>query len=141
MKSSVGEYVPDDPVSVAEYIIKNDSDNLVGHSTLAMYSFTNKSPSESIKAIEDALNVMPTEDWLLSRYSWSLFCDEQLDNARAVLDRTSQWYPERIGVLIFEVKQAHALGDYKTALIKAKKLLEQGYINANDAYVLSHVFF
>jgi len=141
IKSSMGEYVPNDPVSVAKYIIKDDPDNLVGHSTLAMYSFTNMSPSESIKAIENALSVMPTEDWLLSRYSWSLLCDEQLDKARATLDTTSKWYPDRNGVLVFAVKQAHALGDYKTALIKSKKLLGQGYINANDAYALSHVFF
>jgi len=140
-KAELGEYIEDDPVSVAKYILKKDPDNQLAMITLAWSSEFEKEQAETIKAYEDLIRLLPTEPWVMSDYSQALFCNDEINKARMSLDRASRWHSGHRDVLLAEIKKAQALGDYKNALTKSKELLNQGYINDPEAVTLSAVFF
>jgi len=139
-KTSLGEYNPTDPTSVIKYILKNDPDNRHGHRELAYISFNTASPPKAAKDFEKIIRLFPTDAKILTQYSSVLFCNTERKKARSVLDRTKHWHPDHRRVLVAEIKQAKVLGDYQTALIDIRKLLDKGYINAPDADAVSELF-
>jgi len=140
-KASMGEYVRNDPVSVAKYVLKKDPDNQLGHKTLAIRSRDLGDQAAMIKAHEDVLRLMPTDADMLSRYSTALYCDDQIDKAGAVIDRASHWHPNHRMILTKQMLQARAKGEYDVALRNGKRLLDQGIITHLESYSLSSLFF
>ena len=140
-KTELGEYIEDDPVSVAKYILKKDPDNQLAMITLAWTSEFEREQAETIKAYEDLIRLLPTEPWVMSDYSQALFCNDEIIKARMSLDRASRWHSGHRDVLHAEIKKAQLLGNYATALTKSKILLDQGYINDPEAVTLSALFF
>jgi len=137
-KASMQEYVPNDPVSVSKYVLKKDPDNQLGHLTLAVNS---RPLSESIKAYEDVLSLMPTDASMLAGYSLALYCDGQIGRARAVIDRASKWHPDHRDILTRQIFHARASGEYDVALRNMKRLLDKGYITYKESNALSPLFF
>ena len=140
-KTSMGEFVPNDPVSVARYILEKDPDNQLGHLTLAVNSSFVTDLAATIKAYEDVLRLMPTDATMLSGYSSALYCNAEIDKAREVLDRASHWHPGHRDVLTKQMLQARARGEYDVALRNSKSLLDKGYITYKESYGLSSLFF
>ena len=139
-KTALGEYVPNDPVSVAQYVLKKDPDNWMAYTTLADMARNRNDLSIAIKAREDILRLQPTHAFNLSEYSSLLYCNNEIDKARAVLDRASQWHPAHRNVLKYQISQARARGEYDIALQNTKRLLDQGIINFREGYTLSYLF-
>jgi len=142
-KAELGEYIEDDPVSVAKYILKTSEFEREQAETIKAYEDLIRllPKAETIKAYEDLIRLLPTEPWVMSDYSQALFCNDEINKARMSLDRASRWHSGHRDVLLAEIKKAQALGDYKDALTKSKELLNQGYINDPEAVTLSAVFF
>ena len=138
---SLRAYDPRNKVSVAEYILKTDPDNFEAHLILSRYSNGYRSKAETIEALERTLRLMPTNPTVLSKYSSALFCNEELDKARAVLNKASQWHPDHRDILVAEIKYRRSIGDYGTALVKTRQLLQQGYVTTNEVISLSALFF
>jgi len=139
-KASMGEYVPNDPVSVAKYVLKKDPDNWMAYTTLADAARNLNDLSPAIKAREDTLRLQPTNAFSLTEYSSLLYCNNEIDKARAVLDRASQWHPGHRNVLKYQISQARARGEYDIALQNTKRLLDQGIITHRESYTLSYLF-
>lgn len=140
VKADMGEYVKNDPVSVAQYVLKKDPDNLMAHTTLADMARNEDDLSIAIKARENALRLQPTHAFSLSEYSSLLYCNNEIDKARTVLDRASQWNPGHRNVLKYQIAQARARGEYDIALQNTKRLLDQGLITHRESYTLSYLF-
>lgn len=140
-QSSGGDYNPNDPASVASYIVKKDPDNGFAVQVLAWSSEAQGDQGETVKAYEKLMRLLPTHAAPTTYYSDALFCNKEFSKARAVLDRAAKWHPDHRDILYAEVKRAQALGDYELALGKIKRLLDQGYINDEEAGVFSAVFF
>jgi len=140
-KTELGEYIEDDPISVAKYILKKDPDNQLAMITLAWSSEFAREQAETIKAYEDLIRLLPTEPWVMSDYSQALFCNDEITKASMSLDRASRWHSGHRDILLAEIKKAQLLGNYATALTKSKILLDQGYINDPEAVTLSALFF
>jgi len=139
-KAALGEYVANDPGSVAQYVLKKDPDNWLAYTTLADEARNLNDLSIAIKARENALSLQPTHAFSLSEYSSLLYCNNEIDKARAVLDRASQWHPNHRNVLKYQISQARARGEYDIALQNTKRLLEQGLITHRESYTLSYLF-
>jgi len=139
-KAALGEYVANDPGSVAQYVLKKDPDNWLAYTTLADDARNLNDLSIAIKARENALSLQPTHAFSLSEYSSLLYCNNEIDKARAVLDRASQWHPNHRNVLKYQISQARARGEYDIALQNTKRLLEQGLITHRESYTLSYLF-
>ena len=129
---SLGNYDPRNRVSVAEYILKNDPDNLEAHLILSRFSYGYRSRAKTVEAVESALRFVPTDAKVLSEYYSTLFCNQQIDKARSVLDRASLWHPDHRYVIVAEIEYNRAIGDYETALVNTRKLLKQGIVNTNE---------
>ena len=131
-KSSLGELVETDLMSVIDYILKKDPDNFLAMSMMADTSLFEKDQAETVRLYEKALRVSPTDPFTLPDYSWALFCNQDFREAREVLNRASKWHPNHRTALLAQLKQAHALGNYGEALSTVKRLLEQGVINHSE---------
>jgi len=132
-KSSLGELVETDLISVIDYILKKDPDNFLAMSMRADMSFFETDQAETVRLYEQALRVSPTDPFTLPEYSWALFCNQDFRGAREALNRASKWHPNHRTALLAELRQAHALGQYEAALNTAKRLLEQGVINFSES--------
>jgi len=139
-KASMGEYIENDPVSVAQYVLKKDPDNWMAYTTLADEARTLDDLSTAIKAREDILRLQPSNAFNLTEYSAHLYCNNEIDKARAVLDRASHWHPDHRNVLKNQISQARARGEYDIALQNSKRLLDQGLITHRESYTLSYLF-
>lgn len=140
LEPSEGEYDANDPVSVANYILKKDPDHLFATQTLAWYSEFQLDQAETVKAYENLMNLLPTEATPSVYYSEALFCNKEFSKAQSVLDRVAKWHPGHREILIAEVKRDQALGKYEAALGKIKRLISQGYISDTEAGIFSDVF-
>lgn len=138
---SIRPYDPRNKVSVAEYILKSDPDNLEAHLILSRFSGKYRSRAKTVETNENALRLMPTNASVLSQYSDALFCNQQIDKARSVLDRASQWHPDHRDILYSEIKYNRRIGNYSLALMKIKQLLNRGYVDRNEANAFSLLFF
>ena len=131
-KSSLGELVETDPMSVIDYILKKDPDNFLAKLMMADMSVFETDQAETVKLYENALRLSPTHPWALPDYSWALFCNENFREANEVLNRTIKWHPNHRTGLLAQLLQAQALGEYQEALSIAKRLLEQGVISHSE---------
>lgn len=138
---TLGPYDPRNRISVAEHILKSDPDNLEAHLILSRYTDVYRSRAETVEAVENALRLVPTDPKVLSEYYSALFCNQQIDQARAVLDRATQWHANHRDVLLAEIKHSRSVGEYETALVKTRQLLKQGYVTTNEVFRFSLLFF
>jgi len=113
-QSSGGEYNPNDPASVANFIVQKDPDNGFAVQVLAWHSEAQGDQGKTVKAYENLMRLLPTHAAPTTYYSEALFCNKEIRKARLVLDRAAK---------------------------KIKQLLDQGYINDEEADVFSDVFF
>jgi len=140
LEPSEGEYDANDPVSVANYILKKDPDHLFATQVLAWFSEFQLDQAETVKAYENLMKLLPTEATPTVYYSEALFCNKEFSKARSVLDRAAKWHPDHREIVIAEVKRDQALGEYGAALGKIRRILDQGYISDAEAGVFSDVF-
>jgi len=138
---SLENYDPRNRVSVAEYILKNDPDNLEAHLILSRFSYGYRSRAKTVEAVENALRFVPTDAKVLSEYFSALFCNQQIDKARSVLDRASLWHPDHRYIIVAEIEYNRAIGDYETALVNTRKLLKQGIVNTNEVEAPLQLFY
>lgn len=140
-RDSMGEYIEDDPLSVINYVLKKDPDNQNASQTLAYLSSREADQAETVKAFEKLIRLNPTDAWSVPNYSLALFCNRDFGKARLVLDRARQWHPDGRFLVLVEITQAQAIGDYETALLKVKNLLEGDFIYHDETKSVSSLFF
>jgi len=141
IKTSVGEFDPNDPVSVSHYILKKDPDHVLASKALAYMSGFKNDQIETVKAYEDLLRLVPTYNWALGEYTKALFCNNEIDKAHTILERLKEWHPDHRFSLATQIKMSHALGDYETAIITLNKLLEDGLLSHDETKLVRSLFF
>jgi len=77
-KESLGEFDESDPLSVMNYILKKDPDNLQATQMIADMSAFVKPQPETVKSYENVLRLAPTDPWSLMEYSRALFCNGEI---------------------------------------------------------------
>jgi len=107
-KETLGEYDETDPQSVMKYILKKDPDNLQALSMVADMSAFVKEQSDTVKAYENLIRLAPTHPWYLMEYSRAIFCNGELDRARAIIDRTGKWHPNNRFALLAQLREFNA---------------------------------
>jgi len=140
-KEALGEYDDTDPQSVMKYILKNDPNNLQALTMVADMSAFVKEQSETVKAYEKVLRLAPTHPWYLMEYSRALFCNGELNRARAMIRRTSKWHPNNRYAMLAQLREFHALGQYEEALITLKRIMEQGILAHEDTVSARHLLY
>ena len=141
IKTSVGEFDPNDPVSVSRYILKKDPDHVLAAKALAYMSGFNNNQVETVKAYENLLRLVPTYNWALGEYSEALLCNNEIDKAQTILQRLKEWHPDHRFSLTTQIKMSHALGDYETAIIALNHLLEDGLLDHDETKLVRSLFF
>ena len=141
IKTSVGEFDPNDPVSVSRYILKKDPDHVLAAKALAYMSGFKNDQVETVKAYENLLRLVPTYNWALGEYSEALLCNNEIDKAQTILQRLKEWHPDHRFSLTTQIKMSHALGDYETAIIALNHLLEDGLLDHDETKLVRSLFF
>ena len=141
IKTSVGEFDPNDPVSVSRYILKKDPDHVLAAKALAYMSGFKNDQVETVKAYENLLRLVPTYNWALREYSEALLCNNEIDKAQTILQRLKEWHPDHRFSLTTQIKMSHALGDYETAIIALNHLLEDGLLDHDETKLVRSLFF
>ena len=140
-KETLGEYDETDPQSVMKYILKKDPDNLQALSMVADMSAFVKEQSDTVKAYENLIRLAPTHPWYLMEYSRAIFCNGELDRARAIIDRTGKWHPNNRFALLAQLREFNALGQYEDALITLKRIMDQGILAHEDTISARNLFY
>jgi len=141
MKTSVGEFDPNDPVSVSSYILKKDPDHVLAAKALAYMSGFNNDQIETVKAYENLLRLVPTYNWALGAYTEALFCNNEIYKAQTILQRLKEWHPDHRFSMTAQIRVSHALGDYETAIIALNHLLEDGLLSHDETKLVRSLFF
>ncbi len=140
-KPAVGEPINADPVSIMKYVLEKDPDNLLAMSGLAFFKQFLEDPAETVQAYEKALQLSPTDAWVLPNYSRALFCNQEYEMASKVIERTAKWHPNHRKVLVAQLQQANGFGNYEVSIKIVLRLLDQGIISqeeTNDFVTLFH---
>ena len=140
-KESLGEFDESDPLSVMNYILKKDPDNLQATQMIADMSAFVKPQPETVKSYENVLRLAPTDPWSLMEYSRALFCNGEINRAGAMINRTAQWYPDNRFALLAQLRRFQALGQYEEALITLKRIMDQGILAHEDTVSARNLFF
>jgi len=97
--------------------------------------------TETVKAYENVMRLVPTDKSALMEYSQALFCNEEIEKAHIVLQRLNKWHPNHRFSVLAQLREAQALGNYEAALISLKQLLNQGYLYHDETKLARAVFF
>ena len=129
LKKAVGEEAAEaGPSSVSYYVLSKDPDNIFAMLDIAYMTQFAEDQSKTVDAYKNALELAPTDSWILPNYSYALFCNAEFSKSEEILNRAGKWHQDHRYILSTQIKVSNALGDYGTALTSLRKLHDQGIV-------------